>query len=43
MNDKCTRCDGTGLITVEGLYAGNEEIKAMTNCPDCHGLGRCGE
>lgn len=41
MSDKCTKCDGTGLI-VSSLI-GNKPVIEMTNCPDCHGLGRAGE
>ena len=39
MSDKCTSCEGTGLV----CNPDNTEVIEMLNCPDCHGLGRVGE
>ncbi len=38
--DKCANCNGTGLVEPPEW---DDIVVCMSNCPDCHGLGRNGE
>ena len=39
--DKCTKCDGYGLVPDSDPSF--KMVIALVDCPDCHGLGRNGE